>query len=285
MCIRDSSQPEASKPNSSTGSGQTPQTIDTPVMANQSGGVAATVRSKELKTAGTVSAVSAQPITEALSTTQQTRPQTQPDQNQKHLRTADQRNDNSVQQPATSDQTNNKPAATTPKYQTAAKARRPASGSEASLQIPVETTTSGATSTTGNVHSISVAANSAEKLKNKSKPKSETRAPIAFKLPQENTAEARQTPIEKAMKNQSFARTPHTERDTGQSEAAKTVDEDATLRAQLAASEQRIKMLQSTLNNLQNTLPVMATPLTAVPQPHTRPSLASKVRVLDSPKA
>ncbi len=256
-----SSQPETSKLNGSTGSGQTAQAIDAPVMASQAGGVASPASSKEIKTAVTGSAVSALATTHAQHAVKSSRETNQ-------------------QTP----QANKNVPATTPKYQTAAKAKRPAAGSEASLQIPVATTTSAATSTTGNVHSISVAANSAEKQKNKSKPKNETHAPIAFKPPQENTAEGRQTPIEKVMEQQSLARTPITDRDTSQSEVEKKVDEDATLRAKLAASEQRIKTLQSTLNNLQNTLPVMTTPLTAIPQ-HSRPSLSSKVRVLDSPKA
>lgn len=214
-----------------------------------------------------------------------------------HQRSAEQRSVNSVKQLAAisaNAQANNQatkqapvkaeksPATTQPKYQTAAKAKRPAEGSEASLQIPVTTATSSAYSTTRNVHSISVAANSAKNQRSKAKLKKETCAPIAVELHQENISGSKQTPIEKIMEQQSLTRTSLAEQDCGQSEAPKTVDDDATLRAQLAASEQRIKTLQSTLSNLQNTLPVMATPLTAIPQPHTRPSLSSKVRVLDS---
>ena len=67
-------------------------------------------------------------------------------------------------------------------------------------------------------------------------------------------------------------------------EVSAAANADAVLRAQLAASEDRIKRLQSTLNNLQhNTAPSAHTETTAVT--HNRPTLLSKVRILDHPKS
>ena len=65
---------------------------------------------------------------------------------------------------------------------------------------------------------------------------------------------------------------------------------DTALRAQLASSERRIQNLQSTLNNLQQNQSQEAS-VTTVPtaslvaNPHTRPTLMSKVRILDTPRS
>ncbi len=62
------------------------------------------------------------------------------------------------------------------------------------------------------------------------------------------------------------------------------VDGDAALRAQLASSERLIKSLQSTLNSVQNDPSDITSTATQKPRQHNRPSLLSKVRVLDHPR-
>ena len=65
---------------------------------------------------------------------------------------------------------------------------------------------------------------------------------------------------------------------------------DTALRAQLASSERRIQNLQSTLNNLQQNQSQAASTTTVptaslVANSHTRPTLMSKVRILDTPRS
>ncbi len=61
-------------------------------------------------------------------------------------------------------------------------------------------------------------------------------------------------------------------------------DPDGSLRAQLACSERRIQTLQSTLNKMQSQLPEVTAPVKRA-STHNRPTLLSKVRVLDHPRA
>lgn len=185
-----------------------------------------------------------------------------------------------------------KTAADKPKYQTAAKARHPSSRSEASLQIPTP------------VSKSSQAINSSPQDRNPT-------APIPFNknrnLPD---AKRRQSSIEVAVAQQLTETTkPVNDVDTASSNtddkktqpsaakltaASKTeapvaaipaADSDASLRAKLVTSERQIKSLQSALNNAQQNFPALQTLAAHPPQTSNRPTLMSKVRVLDSPKA
>ena len=137
-----------------------------------------------------------------------------------------------------------------------------------------------------------------------------------------NSGQRRQSPIERAVAQRtgehntvardvasiSKAHSPNADTDTSadkpdaatsnpqdpvNAQEVNTPHADTTLRAQLARSEQRIKSLQSTLNNLQQNLPQTAVHNSAATDAqtdsqaargHTRPALISKVRVLDAPR-
>lgn len=150
-----------------------------------------------------------------------------------------------------------------------------------------------------NVHSIKVAASNSAVQRNKASTNSSTSAPVTDQELAKKATGHKQSPIEIVVaqkvsdkstdNNQSNTTTKHD--DSALQAATETIDsnktgtcDNAALRARLAASERRILNLQSTINTLQSQ-PAMAAPAALSPQRHSRPTLLSKVRVLDNPRA
>lgn len=176
--------------------------------------------------------------------------------------------------------------------------------------------------TTSNIQSIKLATDNARQPGSKTEKNIASSSPAPFRKHQSHSTTRKQSPIEAAVDQQASAKSTRqniaatginiSTRQTISSDETKsgnavetinkhnadssapdiksTVSEDvadcdAALRAQLASSERKLKTLQSTLSNLQHNLPAVTKTTTHTSQQHSRPTLLSKVRVLDHPKS
>lgn len=177
---------------------------------------------------------------------------------------------------------------------------KPADRNSPNLNTLPDNTVKAESALRNNIHSIKVATTNTAALRNKASNNLSTSAPVSLKDPARDATQRKQSSIEIVVAQQVSTK-PTADNQLDNSTTVKQhnnalqaipdttdsnkseIGDNAALRARLAASEQRILNLQSTINNLQ-TQPVIAAHVAKSPQPHNRPALLSKVRVLDNPR-
>jgi|GEM_PF-6379631 len=206
---------------------------------------------------------------------------------------------------------NDKKARGSAKYQTAAKAKSPSVRNEASIQIPTPRPTTsrhsqGDIKTGGDIHSLnkgreSPASQSTNAVQHQSSADSadlDRTEHHSFNAIASNASDKLSAENNSPANVRSFSHSATGRQGTSEKPKFKSTSDKPASLTELKgnsglhkqssiemASERRIESLQSTLNNLQQ-LPTMATSTSsAVQQQHSRPTLMSKVRILDRPKS